>query len=119
MKPDQVLQHRPVVLSEAERAQYFEQGGKNGIRRAVREGRALGTGIKQFASRAGCRGGCYPQLPADSQPGERFESPALPRAYGSACPMPMIDGIGAGSHPYTFNGRGAAAGERRAVICER
>ena len=26
MKPDQVLQHRPVVLSEAERAQYFENG---------------------------------------------------------------------------------------------
>ena len=26
MKPDQVLQHRPVVLSEAQRAQYFEKG---------------------------------------------------------------------------------------------
>lgn len=26
MKPDQVLKHRPVVLSEAQRAQYFEQG---------------------------------------------------------------------------------------------
>ena len=26
MKPDQVLQHRPVVLSETQRAQYFEKG---------------------------------------------------------------------------------------------
>ena len=26
MKPDQVLQHRPVALSEAQRAAYFEKG---------------------------------------------------------------------------------------------
>ena len=26
MKPDQVLQHRPIVLSEAQRAEYFEKG---------------------------------------------------------------------------------------------
>jgi ectoine hydroxylase len=26
MKPDQVLQHRPIVLTEAQRAEYFEKG---------------------------------------------------------------------------------------------
>ena len=26
MKPDQVLQHRPIVLTEPQRAEYFEKG---------------------------------------------------------------------------------------------